>query len=73
MSGSGQERRIGGVRNISDLSPRADVGADIVEPPLCAKTGREQLQHHAVCGRQSYSITSSARNKSDVGMDIPSA
>ena len=38
-----------------------------------AKTGREQLQHHAVCGRQSYSITSSARNKSDVGMDIPSA
>jgi hypothetical protein len=32
----GQERRIGAVRNISALPPRADVGADIVEPPLCA-------------------------------------
>jgi hypothetical protein len=33
MSQLGQERRIGAVRNISALSPRADVGADIVEPP----------------------------------------
>ena len=32
----GQERRIGVIRNISALPPRADVGADIVEPPLRA-------------------------------------
>src|SRR5262249_34714633 len=32
----GQERRIGAVRNISALPPRADVGGDIVEPPLRA-------------------------------------
>ena len=37
MTGSGQERRIGAVRNISALPPRADVGADIVERPLSAK------------------------------------
>jgi hypothetical protein len=30
MSALGQERRIGAVRNISALPPRADVGADIV-------------------------------------------
>jgi hypothetical protein len=36
MSQMGQERRIGAVRNISALPPRADVGADIVEPPLSA-------------------------------------
>jgi hypothetical protein len=33
MSQMGQERRIGAVRNISALLPRADVGADIGEPP----------------------------------------
>jgi hypothetical protein len=44
MSGLGQERRIGGVRNISALPPRADVGADIVEPPVSARTGCEQVQ-----------------------------
>src|SRR5262245_10365022 len=49
-SAMGQERRIGAVSNISALPPRADVGADIVERPLC---GREQMQH--------YSITTSAR------------
>jgi hypothetical protein len=38
MPGSGQERRIGAVRNISALPPRADVGADIVEPPVSANT-----------------------------------
>ena len=43
------------------------------ESPQSAKTGREQLQHMPCAERQSYSITSSARNKSDVGMDIPSA
>ena len=35
-SAVGQERRIGAVRNISALPPRADVGADIVEPPVSA-------------------------------------
>jgi hypothetical protein len=44
MKASGQERRIGAVRNISALPPRADVGADIVERPLSAKIGREQMQ-----------------------------
>jgi hypothetical protein len=39
MSLVGQERRIGAIRNISALPPRADVGADIVEPPLSASTG----------------------------------
>jgi hypothetical protein len=33
----GQERRIGAVRNISALPPRADVGTDIVEPPLMSR------------------------------------
>jgi hypothetical protein len=36
MSQLGQERRIGALRNISALPPRADVGAEIVEPPLSA-------------------------------------
>ena len=31
---------------------------------LSAKTGREQMQQHAVRGRQGYSITSSARARS---------
>jgi hypothetical protein len=44
MSQMGQERRISAVRNISALPPRADVGADIVEPPVSARTGREQSQ-----------------------------
>ena len=34
----GQERRIGAVRNISALPPRADVGADIVEQPVSANS-----------------------------------
>src|SRR5262245_17385827 len=37
MSALGQERRIGAVRNISALPPRADVGADIVERPVSAR------------------------------------
>src|SRR4029077_7037038 len=44
MSALGQERRIGAVRNISALPPRADVGADIVEPPVSANCCREQMQ-----------------------------
>jgi len=36
MAAPGQERRIGAIRNISVLPPRADVGADIVEPPVSA-------------------------------------
>jgi hypothetical protein len=55
MSGSGQERRIGAVRNISALPPRADGGADIVEPPVSARNG---LMHRSK--RRAYSITSSA-------------
>jgi hypothetical protein len=39
MSESGQERRIGAIRNISALPPRADVGADIVERPVSAMSG----------------------------------
>jgi hypothetical protein len=39
MAELGQERRIGAACNISALSPRADVGADIVEPPLSAISG----------------------------------
>ena len=34
MAEMGQERRISAGRNISALPPRADVGADIVEPPV---------------------------------------
>jgi hypothetical protein len=41
------ERRIGAVRNISALRPRADIGADIVEPPVSARLGH----------RPGYSIT----------------
>ena len=47
MAEMGQERRISAGRNISALPPRADVGADVVERPLSAKTGREQMQQHA--------------------------
>jgi hypothetical protein len=43
MSQLGQERRIGAVRNISALPPRADVGVDIFEPPVSATTGRKQV------------------------------
>jgi hypothetical protein len=66
----GQERRIGAVRNISALPPRADVGADIVEPPVSAISGCEQSHQNAVRGRQSYSITSSARASSEGGTSI---
>jgi hypothetical protein len=68
MSQMGQERRIGAVRNISALPPRADVGADIVEPPVSAISGCEQSQHRGV-----YSITSSARASSAEGTSMPSA
>jgi hypothetical protein len=44
MSQLGQERRIGVVRNISALPPRADVEVDIVEPPLSARKRPEQVQ-----------------------------
>jgi hypothetical protein len=39
----------------------------------CAKTDREQMQQHAVRGRQSYSITSSARARTVGGRLRPSA
>jgi hypothetical protein len=47
MSQKGHERRISAVRNISALPPRADVGADIVEQPVSATSGREQMQQQA--------------------------
>jgi hypothetical protein len=67
--------------------PREDVGTsrfkshwrsliDLAAILLCrkrAKTGREQMQQHAVRGRQSYSITSSARAISVDGTSRPSA
>jgi hypothetical protein len=56
MSAPGQERRIGAVRNISALPPRADVGADIVEPPVSARNG---LMHRS--RKHLYSITSLVR------------
>src|SRR5262245_7386438 len=37
-----------------------------------ATTSREQMQQHAVRGRQSYSITSSARASRDGGTSMPS-
>ena len=46
MPAWGQERRIGTVRNLSALSPRAAVGADIVEPPVSAITGLEHWLAH---------------------------
>ena len=63
MSELGQERRIGAARNISALPPRADVGADIVEPSVSARLGHWP----------DYSITSSARTRIDGGTVRPSA
>jgi hypothetical protein len=62
---------MGAVRNISALPPRADVGADIVEPPVSAKSCREQMQQMK-CRLFAYSITSSARASSIGGMVRPS-
>jgi hypothetical protein len=44
-SALGQERRIGAVRNISALPPRADVGADVVEPTSCLAFGAAWKAH----------------------------
>jgi hypothetical protein len=66
MSQMGHERRIGAVRNISALPPRADVGVDIVEPSVSAITGCEHLQQ-----RRPHSITSSARASSVAGTPRP--
>jgi hypothetical protein len=63
----GQERRIDAVRNISALPPRADVGADIVEPPLRANSGRELSQQSSL----PYSITSSVRASNAGGTSRP--
>jgi hypothetical protein len=52
MTGSGQERRIGAVRNISALPPLADVGADIVEPPLCADFVAEVAEEETAVGAE---------------------
>src|SRR5262245_23668394 len=47
MSPWGHERRIGPDCNTFALPPGADIEADIVEPPLRAKTDREQMQQTA--------------------------
>jgi hypothetical protein len=57
MAEMGQERRIGAVRNISALPPRADLGADIVEPPVSANYGSECLTQ----SRKGISIRSLGR------------
>ena len=43
MSQLGQERRISAVRNISALPRRADVGADILEPPVRANKRQARI------------------------------
>jgi hypothetical protein len=53
-SGSGQERRIGAVRNISALPPRADVRADIVEPPVSAINGRQPTDRSSLRAARAY-------------------
>ena len=45
-------------------APITDKIARRSEMTRCAKTGREQVQQHVVRGRQSYSITTSARASS---------
>jgi hypothetical protein len=67
MSLMGQSCRFGRVRQKSALPPILTVIADIVDGQLGATSGLMQ------CNKRRHSITSSARNKSDVGMDTPSA
>jgi hypothetical protein len=52
------------------FAPKADIPSRHVSPPLCATSGREQMQQTNVrqCG---YSITSSARRRMDVGAVMP--
>jgi hypothetical protein len=44
MSALGQERRIGAVRNISALPPRADVGVDTVEHLSAHQIGKRRAR-----------------------------
>ena len=55
------------------FAPESGHIADIGGRLKSAKTGREHMQQHAVRGRQSYSITSSARSNIDVGIVTPIA
>jgi hypothetical protein len=64
MSEMGQERRIGAVRNISALPPLADVGADIVKPPVSASSGHRR---HSPNGRYGTSVLGGASLWFDVG------
>jgi hypothetical protein len=50
------------------LHPDSDQKSDIASCPLCARTGREQMQHRV----QVYSITSSASARRDDGRVRPS-
>jgi hypothetical protein len=61
MTAWGHEPRFRYLRGTSAYPPRLAVKADIPDRQVCAKTGREQMQQHAVRGSQGYLITSSAR------------
>jgi hypothetical protein len=64
----GQYRSADDVRRTTALTPQADLAGSrhgVRDVPKPAVSDRDK--------RRNYSITSSARNKSDVGMDIPSA
>jgi hypothetical protein len=54
------------------FAPKADKQADVSLSQLCAISGPEQTQQHAMRGRQSYSITSSAATSSLSGTLRPS-
>jgi hypothetical protein len=54
------------------FAPKADKRGDTSLSPLSAISGPEQTQQHAVRGRQSYSITSSAATSSLSGTLRPS-
>jgi hypothetical protein len=60
MRSTREEHMFSGLPPTSDVRPRG-------WHDRRAKTGREQMQQHAVRGRQSYSITSSARASRVVG------
>ena len=67
MSALGQKRTYAVQNGMSALPSKADMCSATRRCPLSANTGLMQ------CNKRGHSITSSARNKSDVGMDIPSA
>ena len=68
MAGSKSNREELSLSNCFPICPRkADLDSGHRGRLISAKTGREQMQQHAVRGRQGYSITSSARASSAGG------